>query len=51
VFAGGKDRIVDGLKIYEDMRRRHVEQYLARLKWATLDRSDRLNPALRAYLG
>lgn len=50
VFAGGKDRILDGLKIYRQMRRRHVEQYLARLKWATLDRSDRLNPALRVYL-
>ncbi len=50
VFAGGKDRILDGLKIYHQMRRRHVEQYLTRLKWATLDRSDRLNPALRAYL-
>jgi hypothetical protein len=49
-FAGGKDRIGDGLKTYDQMRKRHVEQYLARLKWATLDRAERLNPGLRKYL-
>jgi hypothetical protein len=49
-FAGGKDRIQDGLKIVDQMRKRHVEQYLARLKWATLDRADRLAPGLRAYI-
>jgi len=49
-FGGGKDNIREGLRIYDQMRRRHVEQYLARLKWATLDRADRLAPGLRAYI-
>jgi hypothetical protein len=49
-FGGGKDNIREGLHIYNQMRRRHVEQYLARLKWATLDRADRLAPGLRAYI-
>ncbi len=49
-FAGSKDKIREGLKIYDQMRKRHLEQYLARLKWATLDRSDRLAPGLRAYI-
>jgi len=38
------------MAIYRQMRRRHVEQYLARLKWATLERSERLAPGLRAYI-
>lgn len=49
-FGGGKDRIADGMRAYRQMRKRHVEQYLARLKWATLDRGERLAPGLRAYL-
>jgi hypothetical protein len=49
-FAGGKDNIAEGLKVYDEMRRRALQQYLARLKWATLDRSERLQPALKAYL-
>jgi hypothetical protein len=50
LFAGGKDGIQDGLRQYDGMRRRQVEQYLDRLRWATLDRGKHLNPALRAYL-
>jgi hypothetical protein len=49
LFAGGKDKIVGGLKIYEEMRRRQVQQYLERLRWATIERADRLNSGLRAY--
>ena len=49
LFAGGKDKIADGLKTYEEMRRRQVQQYLERLRWATIERTDHLNPALRAY--
>ncbi|HYM16315.1 MAG TPA: hypothetical protein VEZ14_12220 [Dehalococcoidia bacterium] len=50
-FGGSREKIGEGLRIYDAMRRRHVEQYLARLKWATLDRADRLAPGLRAYIG
>jgi len=50
LLAGGKDKIQEGLKLYEALRRRQVEQYLERLRWATLDRGTHLNGALRAYL-
>jgi len=49
-FGGGKDNIAEGLHIYDQMRKTAVQQYLARLKWATLDRSERLNGELKAYL-
>ncbi len=49
-FGGSKDNIAEGLKIYDAMRRRFVEQYLARLKWATIERGDRLAPELKAHL-
>jgi hypothetical protein len=49
-FGGGKDKIGQGLEMYRQMRARSLQQYLGRLKWATIDRSDRLNPELRAYL-
>jgi|CXWL01.1.fsa_nt_gi hypothetical protein len=49
-FAGGKDKIGEGLKLYDQMRRTAMRQYLGRLKWATLDRSERLAPELKAYL-
>jgi hypothetical protein len=49
-FGGGRDGIAEGLQTYRAMRRRFLEQYLARLKWATLERSERLHPGLRAFL-
>jgi hypothetical protein len=49
-FAGSKDKIREGLEVYRQMRARAVEQYLARLKWATIDRGERLNPGLRAFI-
>ena len=50
LLGGGKDNIQEGLKKYEELRRRQVQQYLERLSWATIDRKERLNPALRAYV-
>jgi hypothetical protein len=50
LFAGGKDNIQEGLKLYDRMRRRQLGQYLERLDWATIDRRKHLNPALRPYL-
>jgi hypothetical protein len=49
LFAGGKDRIAEGLHVYDRMRARQVRQYLDRLSWATMERQTKLNPALRAY--
>jgi hypothetical protein len=50
LFGGGKDNIQEGLRVYEEMRRRQVRQYLDRLAWATIDRRDTILPALRAYV-
>jgi len=49
LMAGGKEKIAQGLHLYEDMRRRQVRQYLDRLRWATIERAKGLNPALRPY--
>ena len=49
LFGGGKDNIQQGLQIYDEMRRRQVKQYLDRLSWATIERKDSLNPALRVF--
>ena len=49
LFAGGKDKIQQGLQTYEEMRKRQVSQYLERLSWATVDRAEQLFPALRIY--
>ena len=49
LFAGSKEKIGEGLAIYEQMRRRQVRQYLDRLSWATIERAEHLHPALRPY--
>jgi hypothetical protein len=49
-FAGGKANIAEGLAEYDRMRKTALRQYLGRLKWATLDRSERLVPELKAFL-
>jgi len=49
-FGGGKDNINEGLAAYNAMRGLFVRQYLDRLKWATLDRTERLNPQLKAFI-
>ena len=49
-FGGGAANGAEGLKAYAAMRRHFVTQYLDRLKWATLERGDRLSPGLRAFI-
>ncbi len=49
-FAGSKDKISEGLRVYDQMLKRGLEQYLTRLRWATLERHERLNPGLRAFI-
>jgi translation elongation factor EF-1beta len=49
-FGDGKHNIGEGLEIYNQMRKRAVEQYLARLKWATIERADRLDAGLKAFI-
>ncbi|MEX0750090.1 MAG: hypothetical protein WD359_04700 [Dehalococcoidia bacterium] len=47
-FGGGKDQSEAGLAAYRQMRAHFVRRYLERLKWATLDRAERMNSGLRA---
>ena len=49
LFGGSKETIQAGLQKYEEMRERQVKQYVARLKWATLERQDTIIRALRDY--
>ena len=49
-FGDGKANIREGMQIYNQMRERAVEQYLARLKWATIERGELLNPGLKAFI-
>jgi hypothetical protein len=49
-FGGGKANVTEGLASYNAMRAQFVNQYLERLKWATLDRTERLNPGLKAFI-
>ncbi len=49
-FGDGKANIREGMQIYNQMRKRAVEQYLARLKWATIERGELLNPGLKAFI-
>jgi hypothetical protein len=49
-FGGGKANLSQGLAEYRAMRATFVRQYLERLKWATLDRTERMNPGLRAFI-
>ncbi len=49
-FGGGKANLSQGLAEYTAMRAKFVRQYLERLKWATLDRTERINPGLRAFI-
>jgi hypothetical protein len=49
-FGGGKANITEGLAAYRQMRRRFVQQYLERLRWATLDRTERINPGLKEFV-
>ena len=50
LLGGGKENIQNGLRMYDGMRQRQVQQYLDRLSWATIERRDRLFPALRAHV-
>ena len=50
LFAGSQEKIQEGLQKYEEMRERQVRQYLARLRWATLEREETIFPALRKYV-
>lgn len=49
-FGGSKENIKEGMQVYRQMRKTFVRQYLDRLKWATLERAERLEPSLKAYL-
>jgi hypothetical protein len=49
-FGGGRANLGEGLAAYNQMRRRFAQQYLERLRWATIDRSERINPGLKKFI-
>jgi hypothetical protein len=50
LLGGGRERIGEGFRRLEDMRRRQVRDYLRRLEWATLEEhAEKLHPELGRY--
>ena len=50
LLAGSSEKIQQGLEMYGMMRAHQVRQYLGRLRWATIEREEKLNPTLRSYI-
>ena len=50
LLAGSSEKIQQGLEMYGMMRTHQVRQYLGRLRWATIEREEKLNPTLRSYI-
>ncbi len=50
MLAGSSEKIQQGLEMYGMMRAYQVRRYLGRLRWATIEREERLNSTLRSYI-
>ena len=52
IFGGGVANIADGMEVVKRFQREYMEQYLARMKWVGIGKTeDNLTPDLAAYLG
>jgi len=49
-LGGGRRQLDHGRELVDEMRRRQVQDYVARLKAATIDRSRKLNQQLKVYI-
>jgi hypothetical protein len=49
-LGGGRLQLDHGRELVDEMRRRQVQDYVARLKAATIDRSRKLNQQLKVYI-
>jgi len=51
IFGGGVSNIVAGMDVVKDLQQQYIEQYLARMKWIGVRKTqDNLNQDLAAYL-
>ena len=51
IFGGGLENISSGMNVVRDLQRRYVDEYMARMQWAGIDKTvDNLAPGLAAYL-
>ena len=50
LLVGSSEKIQQGLEMYGMMRAHQVRQYLGRLRWATIEREEKLNSTLRSYI-
>ncbi len=51
IFGGGLQNISSGMNVVRDLQRRYVNEYMARMQWAGIDKTlDNLAPGLAAYI-
>ena len=51
IFGGGLANISAGMNVVRDLQQRYIEEYLARMKWVGVPRTEiNLSPALATYL-
>ncbi len=51
IFGGGLDQISAGAEVVKDLQQRYIEEYLARMKWVGIPKTENnLSPALAVYL-
>lgn len=51
IFGGGLSNIVAGMDVVKDLQQQYIEQYMARMQWIGVEKTqDNLNQDLAAYL-
>ncbi len=51
IFGGGVSKMVEGMEAVKGLQQRFIEQYLARMKWVGIPKTEEnLNPDLAGYL-
>ncbi|CAI8022360.1 hypothetical protein GBAR_LOCUS13146 [Geodia barretti] len=51
IFGGGVSNMVEGMEVVKGLQQRFIEQYLARMKWVGIPKTEaNLNPGLAVYL-
>ena len=51
ICGGGLDNISSGMNVVRDLQRRYVNEYIARMQWAGIDKTlDNLAPGLLSYV-
>ena len=51
IFGGGLENISAGMNVVRDLQRRYVNEYMARMQWAGINKTlDNLAPGLVAFI-